>query len=113
MAAKVLTWEEVCKHQEEDNVWLVIDNKVYDVSAFKEHPGGYELLVDNAGIDASEPFADNDHSQLARDKLATYFIGNIEDGPAPKKGTESNLVPALIMLSLVIAIIALVTTNII
>jgi cytochrome-b5 reductase len=58
---------------------------VYDVSKFSEHPGGYELLIESAGYDASDAFNDNDHSKLAREQLETYRIGKIEDGPAPER----------------------------
>jgi cytochrome b involved in lipid metabolism len=65
----VIKWEEVQKHMEEDDIWLVIHGKVYDVSKFTTHPGGYELLVDASGYDATAPFEDNDHSVTAKETL--------------------------------------------
>lgn len=86
---KIITWEEVQKHKEDNNVWLVINGRVYDVSEYNEHPGGYELLIDNAGYDATDAFEDNDHSMLAKQRLETYFIGVIEEGEAPKREQAS------------------------
>ena len=41
---------EVAKHASKKDLWLVVKGKVYDVTAFsKSHPGGPELLEDEAG----------------------------------------------------------------
>lgn len=36
--------EEIAEHNQPGDLWLLINNKVYDVSKFK-HPGGIEILV--------------------------------------------------------------------
>ncbi len=42
---------EVAKHNKKGDVWIIIKDKVYDVSQFvNEHPGGEELIIDLAGI---------------------------------------------------------------
>lgn len=47
---KVFTAQEVSQHNKEDDCWLVIDNKVYDVTKYlNDHPGGPEILYDLAG----------------------------------------------------------------
>ena len=44
------TLEEVSKHKKHGDAWMVIKNKVYDVSKFMDqHPGGEEVLLDSAG----------------------------------------------------------------
>ena len=35
------TKEEVLKHNKNGDAWLIIDDKVYDVSDWTDHPGGY------------------------------------------------------------------------
>ena len=41
---------EVAKHNTQNDLWVVINNKVYDVTAFVEkHPGGHEVLIERAG----------------------------------------------------------------
>jgi cytochrome b involved in lipid metabolism len=38
---KTLTAAQVAEHNKPDDLWIIIDNEVYDVSNFKdEHPGG-------------------------------------------------------------------------
>ena len=39
---------EIFQHNTKDSLWLLIDNKVYDVTNFK-HPGGKPVLLMNAG----------------------------------------------------------------
>ena len=54
--------------------------KVYDVTPFlDEHPGGEEILLENAGIDSSENFEDVGHSSDAREMLEEYYIGELHE----------------------------------
>jgi cytochrome b involved in lipid metabolism len=48
------TREEVAVHDKPDDVWVIIDGKVYDITAFvDEHPGGPDNILQNAGGDAT------------------------------------------------------------
>lgn len=40
---------EIFKHTTKESLWILIDNKVYDVTNFKEHPGKMTVLLNNAG----------------------------------------------------------------
>jgi len=52
-----IPWEEVRKHTGHDDLWLLIDGKVYDCTQFLDiHPGGGQLIVDAAGQDATSAF---------------------------------------------------------
>jgi cytochrome b involved in lipid metabolism len=80
--------EEVAKHNEKKSVWLLIHDNVYDVTKFlEEHPGGEEVLLEQAGRDATEAFEDVGHSSDARDLMKQYKIGelNQEDKQKTKK----------------------------
>ncbi|XP_069033725.1 cytochrome b5 [Embiotoca jacksoni] len=58
--------------------WLIIHNKVYDVTAFlEEHPGGEEVLREQAGGDATESFEDVGHSTDAREMARDMVIGEL------------------------------------
>lgn len=42
-----------------------------------QHPGGEEVLLEQAGADASESFEDVGHSSDAREMLKQYYIGDV------------------------------------
>ena len=52
---KRLGWGEIEKHNSSNDAWIVIANKVYDVTTWLDnHPGGWQVLLDFAGKDATE-----------------------------------------------------------
>ena len=53
---KLFTKEEVQKHNKLSDLWIIINDKVYDVTSFGGHPGGFDLLLDYAGKDATVGF---------------------------------------------------------
>ena len=97
--SKVFSLEEVGKHNTGKDCWMVIHNKVnnwwliyweinkaevkhwskvYDVTKFlSEHPGGEEILLECAGVDATEGFEDVGHSADARELLQDYLVGDL------------------------------------
>ncbi|KAF9890813.1 hypothetical protein FE257_005384 [Aspergillus nanangensis] len=49
--------EEVAKHTTDGDMWVIIDNGVYDMSPFQDqHPGGKRILLTTAGTDASKKY---------------------------------------------------------
>jgi cytochrome b involved in lipid metabolism len=71
------TLDEVARHAQENDLWLVIEGNVYDLTKFyPDHPGG-EMMMLGAGRDATELFVDNFHSDRARAILAQYIIGKL------------------------------------
>jgi cytochrome b5 len=41
---------EVKKHIKEDDCWIIVHGKVYDVTKFlDEHPGGFDIIISNTG----------------------------------------------------------------
>ena len=74
----IYTWDEVRQHASPGDLWLVIDNKVYDVSQWmNEHPGGAEILLSEAGEDATNAFAAIGHSLYAEGLLKEYYLGDL------------------------------------
>lgn len=87
----VYTYEEVAKHNHIKDAWVVIAGKVYDITGFlDEHPGGEEIIFENAGGDATENFLDIGHSEDALKILKSKYIGNMDPSskPLPKKETK-------------------------
>ncbi|KAK6349018.1 hypothetical protein TWF730_009778 [Orbilia blumenaviensis] len=84
---KEYTYADVAAHDTKESMYVVIDDKVYDVSKFvDEHPGGEEVMLDVAGQDGTEAFEDVGHSDEAREILSKYLIGDLkrsESDPKP------------------------------
>ncbi|OWR50814.1 cytochrome b5 [Danaus plexippus plexippus] len=75
---RYFTREEVSRRNHRQDAAIIIDNVVYDVTDFLEHhPGGIEVLLDNAGKDASKCFADVGHSEDAKLWRAQYKVGEV------------------------------------
>ncbi|XP_063908761.1 cytochrome b5 [Zophobas morio] len=92
MSTKQYSLEEVKKHNDNQSTWIVIHNNVYDVTVFlNEHPGGEEVLLEQAGKDGSEAFEDVGHSSDARELMKKYQIGEIiesERKPVKEKNVD-------------------------
>ncbi|KAL2842863.1 hypothetical protein BJX68DRAFT_278185 [Aspergillus pseudodeflectus] len=74
------TLEQVKAHCKPDDVWIILHNKVYDVTKYLEdHPGGAAVLIEVAGTDATQAFEDIGHSDEAREQLEPYYIGDLPD----------------------------------
>ncbi|KAJ3184687.1 Cytochrome b5 [Geranomyces variabilis] len=90
---RILEWNEISKHNKRDDLWMVIDGKVYDTTRFlDEHPGGEEVMVEVGGQDASEAFEEIGHSDDARDLLKGLYIGDLS--PTAKLGKAATKVAA-------------------
>uniref|UniRef100_A0A7S2C6I5 Cytochrome b5 heme-binding domain-containing protein n=1 Tax=Alexandrium andersonii TaxID=327968 RepID=A0A7S2C6I5_9DINO len=74
-------WEEVCQHTSKDDLWLLIDGRVYDVTPFLDiHPGGGQLILDAAGKESTALF-ELTHGEGLRYSLRLlnqFFIGVCE-----------------------------------
>ncbi|KAI0078779.1 acyl-CoA dehydrogenase NM domain-like protein [Panus rudis PR-1116 ss-1] len=86
MAARQLkefTREEVAQHNKPDDLWIIIDSKVYDVTRFRNmHPGGAFVLTEEGipGQDATEAFYGlHRHEVLERPQYQRLQIGTIKD----------------------------------
>ncbi|XP_018116050.1 cytochrome b5 type B isoform X2 [Xenopus laevis] len=81
------TLEDVRKRNTAKELWLVIHGRVYDITKFvEEHPGGEEVLFEQAGADATESFEDVGHSIDAREMLKQYYIGDLHPDDCKNQG---------------------------
>lgn len=75
---ELYTLAEVAEHSTEDDAWLIINGKVYDVSNWADsHPGG-RVIYTYAGKDATDVFA-GFHSSTSWTRLKALYVGDLQD----------------------------------
>jgi cytochrome b involved in lipid metabolism len=78
-----LTASEVAKHNNANDCWMIINNKVYDVTAYiNSHPGGVAQITSGCGIDATQLFDTKGgrgapHSAAAQSILSSFYLGDL------------------------------------
>lgn len=119
-----LSWEEIKKHTDVQSCWCVFHGLVYDLTKFlKLHPGGYHIILEVAGQDATETFEDIGHTSDARIMADEYIIGRVKGEtnlrrctPPKVKGDKASSVPraakagasaSLIVVMVVVALIGI------
>ncbi|KIM31985.1 hypothetical protein M408DRAFT_64449 [Serendipita vermifera MAFF 305830] len=87
-----ITMEEL-KAQDRNNPWFVVNDQVYDGTAFlTDHPGGPDSILLVAGEDATDDFVAI-HSPEAREKMIKYHIGTLVNSSTnPTEPTETDSV---------------------
>mmetsp|Transcript_21204 Transcript_21204/g.53518 ORF Transcript_21204/g.53518 Transcript_21204/m.53518 type:complete len:129 (-) Transcript_21204:37-423(-) len=76
---KAYTIEEVAKHNKRDDIWVIVDDKVFDVTSYvDDHPGGEEAIMVNPGGDNTEAFHGDQHPGTALTLLKQYQIGYVK-----------------------------------
>lgn len=76
-SSKMFSKSEVKKHCTPDSAWIIVHGQVYDCTRFlKDHPGGTDSILINAGTDCTEEF-DAIHSDKAKKMLEDYRIGEL------------------------------------
>jgi cytochrome b involved in lipid metabolism len=72
------TLKEVAAHCTMESCWMVISDLVYDLTEFIEyHPGGYEIMLEYAGTDATNAFMEKPHTIEGTAMLDKYLIGEL------------------------------------
>lgn len=77
----LLNQSEISKHNQSQDCWIIIENKVYDVTKFlSRHPGGSGFISPYCGQDATTPFLTQGgrgkHSQTAFKILGLIYLGD-------------------------------------
>jgi len=66
---------EVATHKNGLSCWMIIDNKVYDVTAYiSKHPN--DAILKGCGKDATQMFAR--HPESAKEMKAQFYIGDLK-----------------------------------
>ncbi|KAK8048964.1 hypothetical protein PG994_010694 [Apiospora phragmitis] len=79
--SKSFTKKDVAEHKTEDQgIWIIVDDGVYDVTKFiDEHPGGSKILKRMAGKDSTKQFWKY-HGKSVMDKYGPRFkIGTVQE----------------------------------
>lgn len=77
---RYFTEREVARHRTKDSCWVLLGNRVYDVTAFlRMHPGGEALILRRSGDDVSQAMEGppHRHSENARRWMEQYYIGEL------------------------------------
>jgi len=80
----VISAQEVAKHSSSGDCWIIISNKVYDVSSYlRSHPGGAGAITPYCGKEATQAFQTKDlsrgldHSSRAYSHLDSIYVGDL------------------------------------
>ena len=80
----MISAQEVAMHNSPDDCWIIISNKVYDVSSYiKLHPGGSDTITPYCGEEATHAFEtkdlsrEEDHSGFAYSHLDSLYVGDL------------------------------------
>ena len=105
---KVIEIAEVNKHSEEGDLWLVLDDLVYDVSEY-DHPGGMDVFKDYFGGkgDAMEEFEEQGHSKTAYKQLDKLRIGKLNGSVKGQKKMVVKDTGSDMMMKVIMAVVAL------
>ncbi|GLU09937.1 hypothetical protein SLE2022_267720 [Rubroshorea leprosula] len=70
---------EVALHNKRTDCWIIIEDKVYDVTSYvEEHPGGDAILA-HAGDDSTEGFYGPQHATRVFDMIDDFYIGDLKE----------------------------------
>ena len=81
-ASLILNSAEISKHKSPSDCWIIVNNKIYNVTSFFFfYPGGSQLITPYCGKEATNAFNTQDrgssHSAVADSLLASYYIGDL------------------------------------
>mmetsp|Transcript_17967 Transcript_17967/g.25948 ORF Transcript_17967/g.25948 Transcript_17967/m.25948 type:complete len:85 (+) Transcript_17967:88-342(+) len=75
---KSLTLFQVSKHKSDDDLYVAVHDRVYNLSQFwRRHPGGEGLIREREGKDVTAEFEAIHHSKVAQDLLRKYEVASL------------------------------------
>nr|XP_043621552.1 cytochrome B5-like protein [Erigeron canadensis] len=77
-SVKAYNKAEISLHNKRTDCWIIIKEKVYDVTPYvEEHPGG-DAILSHAGDDSTEGFFGPQHATRVFDMIDDFYIGELE-----------------------------------
>ncbi|MFA6272319.1 MAG: cytochrome b5-like heme/steroid binding domain-containing protein [Patescibacteria group bacterium] len=91
----MLTEASVATHNAKTDCWLIINNKVYDVTDYlRSHPGGQAIVLPYCGKDATQAFdtkaGQGSHSQNAIEQLGALYVGDLNQNNIVVTNSNAN-----------------------
>ena len=76
---RLISMEEVLKHNTEQDCWIVFHDKVYDITSFlPEHPGGIPIIAAHSGKVATAVFDQIHPKSMLKLLPSSAYIGDID-----------------------------------
>ncbi|KKP37373.1 MAG: NADH-cytochrome b5 [Candidatus Peregrinibacteria bacterium GW2011_GWF2_33_10] len=73
-----LTKKEIARHSTENDCYLIVNDKVYDVTSYiNKHPGGKNNIIKYCGQESSKIFAAI-HSNFAWNLLNQFYVADLK-----------------------------------
>ncbi len=93
--ATSLSIQDVATHSTASDCWIIINNKVYNVTNYlRLHPGGSNRIIPYCGQDATQAFltqgGEGSHSSQAYADLVPLYIGDISSADANNTVSVTN-----------------------
>ena len=84
--SKTFTVSDVSSHNKPDNLYIIVDQDVYDLTKFQDdHPGGKKILQRVAGKDASKQFWKYHNEGILKKYKAKLLVGSLDTKPKEEK----------------------------
>lgn len=97
--AKRFSTADVASHKTASDLWIIVDEDVYDLTSFQDdHPGGKKILQRVAGKDASKQFWKYHNESILKKYQKQLQIGSLDTKaappapPAPEKKEKKEIV---------------------
>ncbi|PHH62059.1 hypothetical protein CDD81_7615 [Ophiocordyceps australis] len=87
--SKTFTAGDVASHNKPDNLYIIVDGDVYDLTKFQDdHPGGKKILQRVAGKDASKQFWKYHNEGILKKYRARLQVGSLDSKPKEEAKPE-------------------------
>lgn len=95
----ILNIAEVSKHNTNSDCWIVVNNKVYNISDYaSSHPGGARNILNSCGKESTQAFntkggTGSPHSPSANSMLVKFYVGDLNQvvgSNLPQQTTQTN-----------------------